>query len=356
MKTVIYSSPFVPAEWIAAHGVRPRRIRPDPAAASPSAGPLMGVCPYARAFMGEVLSAPAAGAAVFTTTCDQMRRAAEWAGRGGGPPVFLMNVPATWQTPAAARLYRDELRRLGRFLVRLGGAAPSPARLAETLEAYDARRAALRGALGTLSARQASEAIARFDLGSEKVSSEKVSGTLRLKVPDTFSDDTFSDPAPDLPRGTPVALVGGPLMRGDSLIFDTLEKAGGVVVLDGTENGARTLPAPVDRRRLRDDPLMELVDAYFGTIPDAFRRPDTALYAWLKRELAASAARGIIVWRYVWCDMWAASAARLRETTGLPVLDLDVSGDPARQGGAVASPGGLTRSAGRIQAFMEVLK
>ena len=338
MKTVVYSSPFVPAEWIAAHAFRPRRIRPDPAAASPSAGPLMGVCPYARAFMGEVLSAHAASAAVFTTTCDQMRRAAEWAGRGGGPPVFLMNVPATWQTPAAARLYRDELRRLGRFLVHLGGAAPSRDRLAETLEAYDARRAVLRGALGTLNARQASEAIARFDLGSEKVS-----GTLRPsgKVP-----DTFSDPAPDLPRGTPVALVGGPLMHGDSRIFDVLEQAGGVVVLDGTESGARTLPAPVDRRRLRDDPLMELVDAYFGTIPDAFRRPDTALYAWLKRERAASAARGIIVWRYVWCDMWAASAARLRETTGLPVLDLDVSGDP----------GGLARSAGRIQAFMEVLK
>jgi len=326
VKTVVYSSPFVPAEWIAAHALRPRRIRPDPAAASPSAGPLMGVCPYARAFMGEVLSAPAAGAAVFATTCDQMRRAAEWAGRGGGPPVFLMNVPATWQTPAAARLYRDELRRLGRFLVHLGGEAPSPARLAETLEAYDARRAALRGALGTLSARQASEAIARFDLGEPP--------------------DAHGPAAPDLPRGTPVALVGGPLMRGDTCLFDTLEKAGGVVVLDGTESGARTLPAPVDRRRLRDDPLMELVDAYFGTIPDAFRRPDTALYEWLNRERAASAARGIIVWRYVWCDMWAASAARLRETTGLPVLDLDVSGDP----------GGLARSAGRIQAFMEVLK
>ena len=349
VKTVVYSSPFVPAEWIAAHGVRPRRIRPDPAAASPSAGPLMGVCPYARAFMGEVLSAPAAGAAVFATTCDQMRRAAEWAGRGGGPPVFLMNVPATWQTPAAARLYRDELRRLGRFLVRLRGAAPSRDRLAETLEAYDARRAALRGALGILSARQASEAIARFDLGSEKEAGSEKGQEPFLKsrwVPDTFSADTFSDPAPDLPRGTPVALVGGPLMHGDSLIFDTLATAGAVVVLDGTESGVRTLPAPVDRRRLRDDPLMELVDTYFGTIPDAFRRPDTALYAWLKQELAASAARGIIVWRYVWCDMWAAAAARLRETTGLPVLDLDVSGDEAD----------LARSTGRIQAFMEVLK
>jgi hypothetical protein len=188
-------------------------------------------------------------------------------------------------------------------------------------------------------------------------------------------------------------------MKGDERVFDVIEQSGGRVVLDGTESGLRTLPAPLQRRRLRDDPLLELMDAYFGAIPDAFRRPDTALYQWLTRELAASAAlpgkggctlfaqlrkgdcplfpepvrkrgqppfpnggkgdsplfrsppaayaaRGVIVWRYVWCDMWAASAARLREATGLPVLDLDVSGDES----------GLARTAGRIQAFMEVLR
>ena len=135
-------------------------------------------------------------------------------------------------------------------------------------------------------------------------------------------------------------------MRGDERLFDLIERSGGRVVLDGTESGPRTLPAPVDRRRLQGDPLLELMDAYFGAIPDAFRRPDTALYAWLTRELAASGARGAIVWRYVWCDMWSASAARLREMTGLPVLDLDVSADES----------GHARAAGRIQAFMEVLR
>jgi benzoyl-CoA reductase/2-hydroxyglutaryl-CoA dehydratase subunit BcrC/BadD/HgdB len=323
VKTVVYNSPFVPAEWIAAHGLRPRRVRPDPAAAAPSTGPLTGMCPYARAFVGEVASG--ARAAVFTTTCDQMRRAAEWAGRLGGPPVFLMNVPATWQTAVSARLYRDELRRLGGFLVRLGGAAPSREHLAETMEAFDGRRAVLRGYAGALGARLANEALARFGLGEEH--------------------DVRAPAVPAAPRGTAVALIGGPLMRGDAGVFDAIEKAGGLAVLDGTETGLRTLPAPFDRRRLRDDPLMELVDAYFGTIPDAFRRPDAALYRWLARELAASAARGIIMWRYLWCDMWAASVTRLRETSGLPVLDLDVLGDEA----------GLARTANRIQAFLEVL-
>jgi len=324
VKTVIYSSPFVPAEWIAAHGLRPARIRPDPAAALPSTGPLTGVCPYARAFIGEVAAERGTDAAILTTTCDQMRRAAEWLTLGGGPPVFLLNVPATWQTPAAARLYRDELQRLGRFLVGLGGESPSREFLAETVAAHDARREALRRVLGSLGA--------CFDLGDGEQTASRAAD--------------LRGGSPDPPRGTPVALVGGPLMRGDERVFDIIKQSGGCVVLDGTESGPRTLPAPIDRRRLRDDPLLELMDAYFGAIPDAFRRPDTALYQWLLHELAASAARGIIVWRYVWCDMWAASATRLREATGLPVLDLDVSGDES----------GLARTIGRIQAFMEVLK
>ena len=165
MKTIAYSSPFVPAEWIAAHGVRPMRLRPDLAAAARLAGPLTGVCPYARAFVGQALASPGVDAVVLATTCDQMRRAAEWPGPAAGPPVFLMNVPATWQTPASVRLYRDELERLGRSLVRLGGLAPTRERLAEVMEDYDVRRAALRGLLGTLDARDASEALARFDRG-----------------------------------------------------------------------------------------------------------------------------------------------------------------------------------------------
>ena len=325
MKTVLYSSPFVPAEWVSAHGVRPVRLRPDPRASAPGTGPLTGLCPMARAFVGEAAARPGTDAVILATTCDQMRRAAELAAWVRPAPVFLMNVPATWQTPAAARLYRDELLRLGRFLVRLGGREPSPGALAGALAVYDARRERLRGALGLLGAREASEALAAFDRGEDPPAPAR--------------------PSHPPPRGPAIAVVGGPLMRGDARVFDVIEEAGGVVVLDGTESGPRTLPAPFDRRRLHADPLMELVDAYFGAIPDVFRRPDDALYAWFERELAAAGARGIVVWRYVWCDHWAAAVARLRERTGLPVADLDVSGEE----------GGLARTAHRIQALVEAL-
>lgn len=326
MTTVVYSSPFVPAEWIASHGARPKRIRPDAGAAARSAAPVAGMCPYARALAGEAMALRDSHAAVFTTTCDQMRRAAEWAAREASAPVFLFNVPATYGTPAAARLYRDELHRLGRFLVRLGGSEPSREKLADVLETYDARRRQLRDALGLVGSREASEVVARFD---------------RDELPQLQAAARRP-----LPHGVPVAVVGGPLMRGDARVFDWIEEAGGAVVLDGTESGTRTFPAPLDRRRLRDEPVLELVDAYFGGIPDVFRRPDDTLFAWLGRELTSSGARAVVLWRYVWCDLWAASVARLRELAGLPVLDLDVSGDD----------GADRRTANRIQAFLEVLR
>lgn len=325
VNTVVYTSPFVPPEWMAAYGARPRRIQPEPHAAAPSAGPLAGLCPYARAMVGTLTTGADGDAAVLTTTCDQMRRAAEWAAMNSRLPVFLMNVPATWQTAAAVRLYRDELLRLGRFLVRHGATEPSHEILCRTMETYDTKRAELRGALGALSPRRANDAVATFSLKWQ-------------------ADTPPVRPAGAL-RGVPVAVVGGPLLRGDSEVFDIIEEAGGRVVLDATESGVRGPPAPFNRRRLRDDPLMELVEAYFGAIPDAFRRPDDALHAYLTREVAAGAARGIIVWRYLWCDHWAAFVPRLREATGLPVLDLDVSVDK----------GHLARVSNRIQAFLEIL-
>ncbi|MBL7141259.1 MAG: 2-hydroxyacyl-CoA dehydratase, partial [Planctomycetes bacterium] len=186
---------------------------------------------------------------------------------------------------------------------RLGGQAADADRLWSIMERYDADRAAIRAAAGRA-------------------------------LPEA--------------RGTvPVAVVGGPVMRGHERVFEAVEEAGGRVVLDATETGLRSLPAPFDRRRgPGDDPLLALVDAYFGGIADVFQRPDTRLMDALVHETRASGARGIILWRYVWCDLWAALAERLREAAGLPVLALDVAGDAAS----------LRQAVGRVQAFMEILR
>ena len=85
-----------------------------------------------------------------------------------------------------------------------------------------------------------------------------------------------------------------------------------------------TLPAPFDPQRLEADPVDELVRAYFDTIPDAFRRPDTHLYDYLRRQIADRRVQGMVLVRPLWCDHWHAQRERLKQCTGLPLVQIDL--------------------------------
>jgi benzoyl-CoA reductase/2-hydroxyglutaryl-CoA dehydratase subunit BcrC/BadD/HgdB len=137
------------------------------------------------------------------------------------------------------------------------------------------------------------------------------------------------------------------LLETDCGFFQLVEHAGGRIVLDATEGSERTSPRPFDAARVACEPLEELADAYFDGIPDAFRRPNTKLYEWLGRELAARRVRGIILRRYLWCDLWHAEAQRLKEWSTTPVLEIDVGPDD------MFAP---NRVQGRIEAFLEMLR
>ena len=139
MKTIAYCSPFVPAEWITAHGLRPRWLRTRTMSRRPPIAVTRGVCPYAGAVIDAALSGIEADALVLTTICDQMRYAAAVLETRGSCPIFLLNVPSTWQTGQARNLYVDELVRLGRFLVQIGGKSPDNADLAEIMLALRSR-------------------------------------------------------------------------------------------------------------------------------------------------------------------------------------------------------------------------
>jgi benzoyl-CoA reductase/2-hydroxyglutaryl-CoA dehydratase subunit BcrC/BadD/HgdB len=302
MKTVVYTCPYVPAEWIAAHGLRPRRLVPEPRTDRGLIARTEGLCPYARAFIHDAAADDGqADAIIVSTLCDQMRRVFDVLVREVDTPAFLLNVPSTWQTVAAQRMYIDEFHRLGRFLVGLGGRHPSNEELAHAMSAACQAHA---------DARQRNEV------------------------------DT--PPASRIP----IAIVGGPLMRRDRVLFELIASSGGWVVLDATETGARGQHRPFDRRALADDPLAELARAYFE-IPDASRRPNSELYRWLQRELARSGARGIIVHHYLWCDTWRAEVGRLKEWSKLPVLQLDSDG---------CGETTVARSKNHIRAFLEMLQ
>jgi benzoyl-CoA reductase/2-hydroxyglutaryl-CoA dehydratase subunit BcrC/BadD/HgdB len=255
-----------------------------------------------------------------------MRRLGELIAPISDTPVFVMNVPSTWQSEPARGLYVDEIKRLAGFLAGLGGKTPSDPRLADVMVEFDAARSKLRQSSQLLSPRQYSRAIAAMHHGERPA----LAGGGRGHAP----------------QGIPLAILGGELLDEDLAIFDSFEKAGGRIVLDATDTGERTLPCPFDPHLLPAAPLMELARAYFGTIPHAFRRPNDPLYRYLADELAARDVRGIIFRRYQWCDLWNAELPTLRDRLAMPVLDLDAG----RQGDETI------RLDGRIQAFMETLR
>jgi len=344
MKTIIYTCPYVPAEWIAAHGLHANRLLLGRVDSGFSPARAEGVCPYVRSFIGEVMNNKGADGVVVTTVCDQMRRAFDIIVRHCDIPVFLMNVPSTWQTLAAQKLYVDELKRLSGFLVGLGGKSPSKDTLAQTMLDYDDTRTSVRLAREHLSARRFAEAIAAGGSFKGEAFGDGSSGSGH---PQPIRQAQGSAALEAATLRVPLAIVGGPLMRADLDLFDMIEQSGGRVVLDATETGERGMCPKFDRRRLREDPLPELAHAYFAGIPDASRRPNNELYRWLKRELADRAVRGIIFRRYVWCDLWHAELGRLKDWSDLPVLDIDSAGDNAMD---------LPRIQNRIRAFLEMLQ
>ena len=329
MKTIIYTCPYVPAEWIAAHGLRASRLLLDRVDSSSMFVRAEGLCPFVRSFISEVMNHKDAGGVIVTTVCDQMRRAFDILIRKCELPAFLMNVPNTWQNIESQKLYIDELKRLGRFLCRLGGRSPSNDAVAKIMLEYDAARKFIIAARECLPARKYAEVIAAFGRDGPGQTTNHITDT-ELQT-----------------GGVPLAIVGGPLMKQDFDLFDTIKQSGGRIVLDATETGERGICAGFDRRRLRDDPLLELADAYFGGIRDASRRPNSELYKWLQREFVSREVQGIIFRRYLWCDMWHAELRRLKDWTDLPVLDIDTAGDNETDG---------YRSINRIRTFLEMLQ
>jgi len=294
--------------------------------------------------------------AIATTTCDQMRYAAALAAgddQGCTQPVFLMNIPRTWQTEVARQVYRDELRRLGRFFQRLGGRAPRPADLAAVMQRYDAARQAWRDRPAGCSARQYAEALAwlRGPLEEPEPAPPSVAASATHRMAAGTHPASIAVPADCFTQGTPeagvrVALVGGPLLHDDYRLYDLIEQAGARIVVDGTEGGPRTLPRPFDPHAIESDPFEELAQAYFDAFLDAMRRPNSPLYHWLSGQITSQQVQGIIVHRYVWCDLWHAEVARLAARCGLPVLDLDAAGPDA---------GTWPRILTRVEAFLESL-
>lgn len=316
---VFLASPWIPAEWVRAHGLESEGIWFAEAFRRSTPPLSAGNCAFAENVV-QFAESQADAAVVFPTACDQLRRGYDAAVFRSSARAFLFNVPAT-QTPAARRLYRAELERLGNFLRQLGGTTPTPERLGAELDAAGQVRSALRTIAPFAEARSLARAVARF-----------------------CRDGSLAEPLPPtIPKGVPLAIVGGPLSQADWPLFDVIAAAGGFVALNGTDTGERILCPTWENR---PDPLAVLVDGYFDHLVDVFRRPNTGLYSWLQERLPARQVRGIVLWCFTGCDLWRAEWQTLREACHLPVLLLETD-DAA---------GLAPRDVSRLQAFVETLQ
>jgi hypothetical protein len=320
---VFLTSPWIPAEWIKAHGLQPRGIwtaenfqhGPEPLSA--------GICAFAEAAV-RFARAGTDSAVIFSTACDQMRRGFDTAVPGGKRRAFLFNLPATGQTAAAGQIFRFELERLGQFLLSIGGHAPSPEGLRQEMLRSGAARTRLLQSAPASAARGFAEAVARFHW-----------------------DGSFSPPPPTAPaKQIALALVGGPFLAPHWKWLDELEAVGGRVVLNATETGERSLLPAFEFEEGATSPFDTLVRGCCDGMADVFQRPNTRLYSWLKARLASRRVRGIVLWHFTGCDLWRSEAQSLRETFGLPVLLLE----------AGAEPGAAPRELNRLQAFAESLR
>jgi hypothetical protein len=320
---VFLTSPWIPAEWIRAHGLQPRGIW-SAGDFQPGTWPLSGgVCPFAEAAV-RFAEARTDSAVIFSTACDQMRRGFDAAILHGRQRAFLFNLPATWQTAVAGEIFRSELERLGQFLLTIGGRAPSPELLRQEMMQSGRTRKRLLESASAGSPHGFAEAVARFHW-----------------------DGAFSPSPPVAPTNQiPLALAGGPFLAPHWKLLDEIEAAGGRVVLNATESGERSLCPAFELDAAAGSPFDALVHGCCDNIVDVFQRPNTRLYSWLKPRLASRQVRGIVLWHFTGCDLWRAEVQTLREVFGLPVLLLE-----ADEGTGIS-----TRNLNRLQAFVETLK
>lgn len=284
---ILFSSQHIPPEWIAAHGCQPIKLTPSPERIFEEIGE--GICPFAELMLRNADNYDCA-AVIFTTRCDQMRRISELS---SGKKVFLMNIPATWQSKTALNIFIDELQRLSRFLVKIGGSQFS----AEKLKSF-------------------------------------IENNHRTIIPHSINNRKK------------IALMGGPENQSDSEFEKMIEKHGGYIAFNACEQGEIANPV-INLNKALQNPAKELANAYFVNMPDIAKRPNTQFYSAVSKVISERKINALIVRTYPWCDIWHAEIPRIKEYFKLPLLNYTVDVNTLTENDS--------RLKTRLKAFFEML-
>lgn len=270
MMNVYYTCPFVPRELIAACGLSPCRVIP----ASQTGCRIEGMCSFTAAWLEFLEQKTGSGESfisIFTSACDQMRRAYDLFSMRCPQNTFLLNVPAT-TTEHALAYYRQELVRLQDYLCACSGNRP---------DWHGVRP------------------------GLQNQTPSELPCKTRIKI----------------------AITGGPVAQPIlESVCAMLDACNARIVLNATEN---TLSPHSFHTASEDaDPLATLARAYFD-VPAIWRRPNTAFYEWFAPLARKHEIDGVILFRHNCCDLWHSQTQQLHQHASLPVLELDLDGKAA---------------------------
>lgn len=277
--TVYYTCPFVPEELIEACGFHPRRLTPT------STGALLfqteGMCSFTNAWL-ESLHTTAnqnkSCIAIFTTSCDQMRRAFDLVYHQKNTHTFLLDVPSTTNDRSLG-YYQDELRRLMHFLCEISGHQTDESHLPHYTQKTDVREA---------------------DIDTQ--------GSLQI------------------------AITGGPVPNTiQKAVEQILSTADARISLNLTENKL----VPLRKNQTDQLSLEELACAYFK-IPSIWKRSNDAFYEWITPQIQSEKIDGVMLFRHVFCDLWHSQIYEFKKRISVPLLDVELDGKEVLSAAAIS--------------------
>lgn len=290
MTTVYYTTSFVPPELITACGCRPQRLTGT--FQNNRFFRMEGMCAFTQAWLQTLLNKAKNETfiTVFATSCDQMRRACDLYAHHCSLPVFLLNVPST-DTPNALAYYRRQLQRLQQFLCSQSGKPFNRGRLQ----------------------RETSASGSRTLLKSDKPCK--------------------------------IALIGEAVPACIQMtLTEVLKTSNAGIAVDATGNKFMNHFSGFRSATVPNEPLAALAEDYFQ-LPAVWKRPNERYCRWLMDTVHTNAINGVILFRYVFCDLWHSAACELKKRLPVPLLEIDLDGSAELSVSAVS----------RIQAFTEML-
>lgn len=345
-KVVGYFCLYAPVEIIQAAGAIPVRL-----ARADYQSELQGerflradACPFCKASLGKFAHDPLyqlVDGVVTVNTCDMMRRLPESITANFSVPVFSLYLPRTSEPfPNRLSAFRAGLVDLKEWLGSLTGQEWQTERLIEAIDEMNR----LRRKLQELDKSRA-EKPPKIQ-GGELFDIVALATLLPPKrmlnlLNDLLSMVRAAAGAVDKNR-VRLLLTGSIVAEEDRTLIEIVEDSADIVA-DTVCTGSRWFNEEIT---VEEEPFAGLACFYFNRTPCACRRPNSALFDYIREQVKERKVQGIVNKSLLYCDAYRFEGKWLRQELGIPVLEVD--GDYSQEN--------RQQLRTRIEAFLEMLR